>query len=57
MSQMYDLTCTSCSFTAVVEGDTDDVYDAIEAHQDDSISNQEDHFVDVEMHSPTKAQS
>lgn len=48
MSRTYDLTCTDCPFTTVVDGDTDDVYDAIDAHQAESTSQQADHFVTVE---------
>lgn len=48
MSRTYELTCTDCSFTTVVSGDTGDVYDAIESHQDEAEDSYVDHFVNFE---------
>lgn len=44
----YHLTCTACSFTTVVEGDFDEMFDRIEEHQADYGADPMDHFVEFE---------
>lgn len=43
-ADVYDLNCTDCPFTSVVEGDVYAVFDAIETHQADAGDGLE-HFV------------
>lgn len=45
----YRLACTACSFSTVVDGDVDAVFDAIEAHQADFDADPEAHLVDFEV--------
>ena len=45
----YRLTCTDCTFSTVVTGDVDAVYDAIEAHQADWASGPGAHRVDFQL--------
>ena len=44
----YELTCTDCAFTTMVEGDIDELYDVIEAHQDRMRNSPANHAVDFE---------
>lgn len=44
----YELACTDCSFAAVIAGDVDAVFDAIDAHQAEVRDRHADHFVNVE---------
>lgn len=45
----YRLACTACSFSTVVAGDVEAVYDEIEAHQAEFESDREVHLVDFEV--------
>ena len=45
---VYDLRCTVCEYSEVVEGSTDDVYAAVDAHVDAYERSAEDHFVEFE---------
>lgn len=51
----YELTCTDCAFTTEFEGDIDELYDVIEAHQDRMANSPADHFVDFEAVSSSVA--
>ena len=43
----FELNCTSCTFSTVVEGDVESVHDRIEDHRTDVDADHEDHFVVV----------
>lgn len=44
----YELACTDCSFTTVVEGSIDELFDVIESHQEAVDAHHADHFVNFE---------
>lgn len=43
----YELECTVCSFETVVKGTVEEVFDAIESHQEHHEGDDEDHFVNL----------
>jgi hypothetical protein len=45
---LYDLSCTDCSFTTVIEGDDRDVYEAIDTHQAETADSHSEHFVNFQ---------
>lgn len=45
---LYDLSCTECSFTTVVEGDDQDVFEVIDTHQEEAADPANEHFVNFE---------
>jgi hypothetical protein len=45
---LYDLSCTECSFTTVVEGDDQDVYEVIDTHQEEAADPANEHFVNFQ---------
>ena len=51
-TQTYERRCEDCSFETQFEGDLYDLYDRIEAHQDEWQSHHLDHFVAFEAVSP-----
>lgn len=44
----YELSCSDCSFTTIVEGDIDELFDVIESHQAEADGHYADHFVNFE---------
>lgn len=44
----YELSCTDCSFTTVIAGDIDEIFDAIDDHQAEVRDHHADHFVNFE---------
>lgn len=50
---MYDLSCTDCTFTATVNGSTDDVFDVIDHHHSEAYDNHKGHFVNIEAREET----
>lgn len=51
ITMIYDLTCTGCQFSAVVDGNSADVYETIEAHQDEVDAVHGDHLVNFQARS------
>lgn len=48
-SDLYELTCTDCSFEATVEGDFGDALEVADNHQGEFGEITADHFVDLEL--------
>lgn len=42
---LFEINCTTCSFSTVIEGDVDAVSDQIEEHRADVTGDPEDHFM------------
>lgn len=45
----YDLSCVDCTYSETVEGDIDEVFEAIEGHQGMHPADALEHFVEFEQ--------